>query len=130
MNWSSCLSLLCARAKHVILECQEKLVPLLSRSFPNIEVKAQDRSKDADRDDFDFHLPMGSLYKHFIDEMMEKGNPESSYLVPDPVRVQYWKDRLQSVGKGPYIGVCWKSSVKSAYRLTNYSFYVRVGTCF
>ena len=119
MNWSSCLSLVCARGAHVILECQEKLVPLLSRSFPNVEVKAQDRSKDADRDDFDFHLPMGSLYKHFIDEMIEKGNPES-YLVPDPVRVQYWKDRLQSIGKGPYIGVCWKSSVKSAYRLQHY----------
>ena len=119
MNWSSCLSLVCARGAHVILECQEKLVPLLSRSFPTIEVKAQDRSKDADRDDFDFHLPMGSLYKHFIDEMKDKGNPES-YLVPDPVRVQYWKDRLQSVGKGPYIGVSWKSSKMSPGRLPNY----------
>ena len=119
MNWSSCLSLLTARAKHVILECQEKLVPLLSRSFPNIEVKAQDRSIDADRDDFDFHLPMGSLYKHFINEIMEKGKSDS-YLVPDPVRVQYWKDRLQSVGKGPYIGLSWKSSNMSPGRLPNY----------
>ena len=117
--WSSCLSLVCARGAHVILECQEKLVPLLSRSFPNIEVKAQDRSLDADRDDFDFHLPMGSLYKHFIDEMMEKGKSES-YLVPDPARVQYWKERLQSIGKGPYIGVSWKSSNMSPGRLPNY----------
>mgnify|MGYP001164079065 FL=1 len=119
MNWSSCLNLITSRAKHVILECQKKLVPLLSRSFPNVEVKAVDRSLDADRDDFDLHLPMGSLYKHFIDEIMENGMA-SSYLVADPVRVQYWKDRLHSVGKGPYIGVCWKSSVKSAYRLQHY----------
>ena len=73
MNWSSCLNLITSRAKHVILECQEKLVPLLSRSFPNVEVKAVDRSLDAERDDFDLHLPMGSLYKHFIDEIMENG---------------------------------------------------------
>ena len=119
MNWSSCLSIVTSRAKHIILECQKKLVPLLSRSFPNIEVKAQDKSKDDDRDDFDFHLPMGSLYKHFIDKMIEEGNLES-YLVPDPVRVQYWKERLQSISKGPYIGVCWKSSLKSAYRLQHY----------
>ena len=119
MNWSSCLSIVTSRAKHIILECQKKLVPLLSRSFPNIEVKAQDKSKDDDRDDFDFHLPMGSLYKHFIDEMIEKGNLET-YLVPDPVRVQYWKERLQSISKGPYIGVCWKSSLKSVYRLQHY----------
>ena len=119
MNWSSCLSLVTSRAKHVILECQEKLVPLLSRSFPNVEVKAVDRSLDADRDDFDLHLPMGSLYKHFIDEIMENGMA-SSYLVADPDRVKFWRDRLHSVGKGPYIGVCWKSSVKSAYRLQHY----------
>ena len=119
MNWSSCLNLITSRAKHVILECQKKLVPLLSRSFPNVEVKAVDRSLDADRDDFDLHLPMGSLYKHFIDEIMEN-SMASSYLVADPDRVKFWKDRLNSVGKGPYIGVCWKSSVKSAYRLQHY----------
>ena len=119
MNWSSCLSRLTSRAKHVILECQKKLVPLLSRSFPNVEVKAQDRSLDADRDDFDLHLPMGSLYKHFIDEIMENDKCDA-YLVPDPARVKFWRKRLKSVGKGPYIGVCWKSSVVSAYRLQHY----------
>ena len=108
MNWSSCLNLITSRAKHVILECQKKLVPLLSRSFPNVEVKAQDRSLDSDRDDFDLHLPMGSLYKHFIDEIMENGMA-SSYLVADPDRVKFWRDRLHSVGKGPYIGLSWKS---------------------
>ena len=119
MNWSSCLNLVTSRAKHVILECQEKLVPLLSRSFPNVEVKAQDRSKDADRDDFDLHLPMGSLYKHFIDEIMENGMA-SSYLVADPDRVKFWRDRLHSVGKGPYIGLSWKSPNMSSNRLQNY----------
>jgi tetratricopeptide (TPR) repeat protein len=119
MNWSSCLNLVTACAKHVILECQNKLVPLLSRSFPNVEVKAVDRSSDADRDDFDLHLPMGSLYKNFIHEIMENGMA-SSYLVADPDRVKFWKDRLHSIGMGPYIGVCWKSSVKSVYRQRHY----------
>ena len=119
MNWSSCLSLLSARANHVILECQQKLVPLLSRSFPNVEVKAEDRSLDPYRDDFDLHLPMGSLYKHFIDDIIKKDKPVS-YLIPDPARVKYWKDHMCNVGNGPYIGISWKSSVKSAYRLRHY----------
>ena len=119
MNWSSCLPLVTSLAKHVILECQKKLVPLLSRSFPNVEIKAEDRGLDAERDDFDLHLPMGSLYKHFIDEIMENDKADS-YLVPDPARVKFWKKRLRSVGKGPYIGLCWKSSVVSAYRLQHY----------
>ena len=119
MNWSSCLPLLTSRSKHVILECQEKLVPLLKRSFPNVEVKAENKSLDIQRDDFDLHLPMGSLYKHFIDEIMENDKADS-YLVPDPARVKFWKERLRSVGNGPYIGLCWKSSVVSAYRLQHY----------
>ena len=119
MNWSSCLPCLTSRAKHVILECQKKLVPLLSRSFPNVEVKVQDRSLDTDRDDFDLHLPMGSLYKHFIDEIIENDKVDA-YLVPVPARVKFWRRRLKSLGKAPYIGVCWKSSVVSAYRLQHY----------
>ena len=119
MNWSSCLSHITSQAEHVILECQEKLVPLLSRSFPNVDVKAEDRSFDAERDDFDLHLPMGSLYKHFIDEVLENKRSEA-YLVADPDRVKFWKERLRSVGEGPYVGISWKSSVKSAYRLLHY----------
>ncbi len=119
INWSSCLPLLTSRSKHVILECQEKLVPLLRRSFPNIEVKVENRSLDIKRDDFDLHLPMGSLYKNFIDEIIENDKADS-FLVPDPGRVKFWKKRLKSFGKGPYIGLCWKSSVVSTYRLQHY----------
>ena len=119
MNWSSCLPLLASQAKCCILECQEKLVPLLTRSFPNVAVKAEDRSLDSKRDDFDFHLPMGSLYKHFIEEITQNAKGDA-YLVPDPNRVKFWKERLNSVGKGPYIGICWKSSIVSPSRLQYY----------
>ena len=107
LNWSSCLPLVASKAKHCILECQEKLVPLLQRSFPNIEIKAEDRSRDIERDDFDYHLPMGSLYKHFLDDIIKDPKPDA-YLVPDPDRVNYWKERLKSLGKGPYIGIAGK----------------------
>ena len=119
LNWSSCIPLITSQAKHCILECPKKLVALLKRSFPNVEVKAVNISSDLERDDFDFHLPMGSLYKHFIPEIAQKPKPEA-YLVPDPIRINYWKERLRSLGKGPYIGVCWKSSVVSSYRLKHY----------
>ena len=45
--WSSCLSLVSSQAEHCILECQEKLVPLLERSFPNVEVKPENKSLDS-----------------------------------------------------------------------------------
>jgi tetratricopeptide (TPR) repeat protein len=119
LNWSSCLSLVTSQAEHCILECQEKLVTLLKRSFPNVEVKPVNRSSDIERDDFDFHLPMGSLYKHFLQEITKNTKPDA-YLVPDPVRVTFWRKRLNSLGKGPYVGIAWKSSVVSYYRLQHY----------
>ena len=119
INWSSCLPLISSQAEHCILECQEKLVPLLQRSFPNVEIKAANRSLDSQRDDFDFHLPMGSLYKHFFQEVLKNIKPKA-FLVPDPARVKFWKERLKSLGKGPYIGISWKSSVVSPYRLQHY----------
>ena len=120
INWSSCLPLVTSRAKDCIVECQKKLVPLLQRSFPNVEIKAEDRSLDSEREDFDLHLPMGSLYKHFIEEIMQNAKPDA-FLVPDPERVKFWKTRLRSLGKGPYIGISWKSSDMSPTRLPNYT---------
>jgi tetratricopeptide (TPR) repeat protein len=120
INWSSFLSLLTSKTKNCILECNQKLVPLLKRSFPNVDVRHENRNLDLVRDDFDFHLPMGSLYKHFIDEITQN-TPLDAYLIPDPVRVNYWKERLKSIGKGPYVGIGWKSSNMSPERLPNYS---------
>ena len=120
INWSSCIPLLVSKGAYCIVECQEKLVPLLKRSFPNVDVIAENRSLDLKRDDFDFHLPMGSLYKHFIKEISQNIRTDA-FLFPDPDRVKFWRDRLVSIGNGPYIGISWKSSQISTLRLPNYS---------
>ena len=120
INWSSYLPLITCQAKHCIVECQEKLIPLLERSFPNVEFKPENRSLDTERDDFDFHLPMGSIYKHFIEDISQNTKVES-FLVPDPVRINHWKECLNSLGKGPYIGISWKSSNMSSNRLQNHA---------
>ena len=118
--WSSRLSLLTAKAHKCILECQKKLVPLLKRSFPNIEIKTQNRGLDLERDDFDFHLPMGNLYKHFI-QNLSQNTKFDAFLFADPERIKFWKKRLSSLGKGPYIGISWKSTDMSRPRLPNYA---------
>ena len=102
------------------MECQEKLVPLLSRSFPDIEVRAENRRNDPIRDDFDYHLPMGSLYRQFF-SALPQGIKSDAFLIPDPVRVDYWKERLRSLGDGPFVGIAWKSSNISPGRANNYA---------
>ena len=118
--WSSCLSLVASQAEKCILECEEKLVPLLARSFPKVEVRAENRSLDNHRDDFDFHLPMGSLFRNFIPEISKNFKPDA-FLFPDPSRVNFWKKRLNSLGSGPYVGVSWKSPLMRPARLPNYT---------
>ena len=120
ITWSSCISHIASKAKYCILECQEKLVPLLERSFPNIEVKAEDRNLDTERNDFDFHLPMGSLYKNLSTEIFQKTKVDA-YLTPDSDRVDYWNKRLKTLGNGPFIGINWKSILMSPGRLPNYA---------
>ena len=119
LNWCSRLNLLESTTQHCILECQKKLVPLLKRSFPSIDIRPEDRHQDLKRNDFDFHIPLGSLYKHYIKDILKspKINP---YLIPDQNKVNFWKGKLNSLGKGPYIGICWKSSVKSNFRRLHY----------
>ena len=75
---------------------------------------------DTLRDDFDFHLPMGSLYKNFIQKITTTDKVDA-FLVPNPDRVKYWKKRLKSLGQGPYIGVSWKSANMQANRLQNHA---------
>ena len=120
INWSSKLPYIAKKAKHCILECHEKLVPLLQRSFPNIEVIPENSILDSERDDFDLHLPMGSLFRHFIKEI-SNNYKTSPYLIADPSRVKFWKKRLKSIGKGPYVGISWKSSDMSSSRIENYT---------
>ena len=120
INWASCLLLVSSQAKNCILECQDKLIPLLKRSFPKIDIKFENRKLDEHRNDFDVHLPMGSLYKNFVKEILNNKKVES-FLVPDPIRVNFWKKRLKSIGKGPYIGISWKSSNLTSERSQNYT---------
>ncbi len=118
--WSSTISLLESLSEECILECPEKIVPLLKRSFPKINIKPENRDSDLERNDFDYHLPMGDLFKHFISEIPKNIN-KIPFLVPDKDRVNFWGRRLKSLGKGPYVGLSWKSGDMSSSRFQNYA---------
>ena len=118
--WSSFIPFVVSQADDCILECQEKLVPLLKRSYPDIKVQPENRMSDTSRDDFDFHLPMGSLYRQLYSKIPIQA-AVNSFLVPNAERVNFWKERLRSIGDGPYIGIGWKSSQMLPNRMPNYA---------
>ena len=118
--WASCVSEMVARAGHCILEVQPKLVPLFARSFVEAEVRADSREQGAEPTDFDFHLPMGSLYRHLRPDLAAAAEPKA-YLVPDPDRIAFWKARLAALGPGPFVGISWKSPLITPTRSPNYT---------
>jgi tetratricopeptide (TPR) repeat protein len=119
-TWSSYLPLLSARAGHCIFECPMKLVSLFSRSFPSVEIRPEDRRLDAERDDFDFHLPIGSLFRHFLPGIFECSGVKA-FLSPNPDRTAVWKKRLGEIGSGPFVGISWKSPLITPRRAPNYT---------
>jgi hypothetical protein len=42
--------------------------------------------------------------------------PEKPFLTPDPARVRFWQDRLETLGPGPYVGICWRSMLLTTQR--------------
>lgn len=120
LNWASRIRLFGSHDVKCKLECPEKLVPLLARSLPHITVEPEDVSRDPTRKDFDFHLPMGSICKHFTSAISQK-RLSTPHLIPDPERVKYWKTQLGYLGNGPFVGFSWKSANMSDDRLQNYA---------
>lgn len=111
-----------------------RLVSLFQRSFPNATVGAYDDRKVIGPDykqevrfipwsvrdsEPDFYVPMGSAVPHFrkhVDDFRHE-----AFLVPDPVRVAEFRQRLALLGPGPYVGICWRSMMLGAKRSKYYS---------
>jgi hypothetical protein len=83
-------------------------------------VRVENRDADLETNEFDFHLPIGSLFRHFLPEIT-KNQAMNSYLVPDPLKIVSWKKRLHSLSRCPFIGISWKSPLMTLNRLPNYT---------
>ncbi len=113
---------------------EPRLVPLFKRSFPEAHVGAYDDRKLVEKDgnkevrffpsirgqnapDYYFSLGTGLMYfRKTLDDF-----PGKAYLVPDPVRVASFRERLHAGGEVPLIGICWRSMMLSNKRGKYYS---------
>lgn len=107
------------------LAVEKRLVPLFQRSFPtanvgfhagwNIDGKTLRGAPFVeDTSVVDLWAAMGSLLRGF------RGSAEAfpareRFLVPDPVRVAHWREKLDAL-PGPKVGLLWKSMIKNGAR--------------
>jgi len=100
-----------AEAKHVVLECNARLVPIFRRSFAAAAVVARSDPPDPAiaRANIDVQLPLASLCLRYRASPEAFANNPGRYLFADPERTRALRSRYAALGKGLLIGICWRS---------------------
>jgi tetratricopeptide (TPR) repeat protein len=126
--FSAYLSKLAAKAKHVIIEADPRLVTLFKRSFKNIEVHKYSRRVVGMRPIFDYgwvnrckakpdiYIDLASL-PHFLHEKHETPLTTGQHLKDDVNLTKTWKQRLKKLSRNrPVIGLFWRSGLLNINR--------------
>lgn len=91
-----------------------KLVPLLKRSYPSLNVIADTepmpKPEDYDLAFFKDELPIA------VEHLDAPAIAEPLAIVLDQKKLAYWKQWLAEQGSAPYIGVTWKAGVGGAIK--------------
>jgi tetratricopeptide (TPR) repeat protein len=106
--YASMIPELAARGGALIVECAPRLVPLFRRSFPSVEICAE-QDPPAIPAPFDAEIPMGSLGAYLRPELASFAAAPSPYLKADAAQVAELRARYASLGEGPLIGLSWRS---------------------
>jgi ADP-heptose:LPS heptosyltransferase len=111
------------------LEPSRKTEILLNNSFPHLPTQIDNFHPEelyAYDEDFDYHLPFGSMFIHVIGEYGEKVlKPDFSildgYLKPEKLRAHFWREKLSKLSSKPKVGFCWRSGLVNKKRNQGYT---------
>ncbi|TWA74441.1 Flp pilus assembly protein TadD [Azospirillum brasilense] len=112
--FASCYPDLLRRAGHLVVECDRRLVSLFARSFPGATVRAP----TVEPRDVDVQVAAASLPRLLRSD--RKRFPAQPWLVPDPGRLDRWRDRLAALGPGLKVGIAWRSQIMDGERRAAY----------
>ncbi len=122
VEYTSIIPDLAARAGHVVLECDPRLVPLFERSFAGVEVVPR-QAPVAPRllqDDLRLQAPLGHTFR-WLRPTMESFRTSGGHLRADADKVAHWKSRLAALGDGPKVGVAWRSKLMTKSRAHHFA---------
>ena len=91
----------------LIVQVDERLIPILSRSFPR-EISFVDANKNISTTEFDYQISMGSLCKYFRNTKESFVECKKNYLIANPLN----NKEIRSNNK-KYCGLSWKSNNKN-----------------
>jgi tetratricopeptide (TPR) repeat protein len=120
----SCYGDLAREGAHIIIECEHRLVAILSKTFPDFEVREQRFGMPpkylSPVEDFDYEIPAGSLPRIYRKSI--KDFPVSApKLYIDPARKAYFEARFGTKRDQKLIGICWRSGKIDPIRRASYT---------
>ena len=109
--FASCLPDLLEQAGTLIIDCEPRLAPLFSRSFPGAVVHGGYQNEAggwlAGLRPVDVQVPVGSL-PLYLRGSRGSFPRRDAYLVPDGRARDDWRQRLEGLGGGMKVGISWK----------------------
>ena len=108
---------------NLIIEVDARLVEPIQRSFPKALVRGELYQPDGPKyplnDDFDYHVPMGSLMMYVRPDLQsyERSGP---YLTVDQDKKAKFEKRISPYHNTLLVGLCWRSGLIDRLRSLHY----------
>jgi tetratricopeptide (TPR) repeat protein len=115
--FATCLRELVAAGADVTLAASPRLVTLFQRAFPSVTVIEDGKWKGLS---FDLHCPIGSLPR-YLRASRRSFPQDGKFLVPNSIQATRWNTRLDALGPGLNVGICWRSGLRTEERVRHYS---------
>jgi ADP-heptose:LPS heptosyltransferase len=117
--FSSCIPDLLLRypESSVYFECENRLQDIFSKSIKGLKILNQEQTPPQN---FDYHLPIGSLMKFFRRDI-KSFEGKGAFLSADNTISESFKARLAPYSSKKIIGLCWRSGLISPTRNVHYT---------
>jgi tetratricopeptide (TPR) repeat protein len=121
----SCFNNLPTTFDEIIIECQERLVTLIQRSFPKFKVRKSEYYSSQEGilsiyDDYDFQIPMGGLMALYRRKINDFSNSKP-FIIIDTEKKKILKQELEKLGSLKKVGICWRSGKLNIERAIDYT---------
>ncbi|MFC3053747.1 tetratricopeptide repeat protein [Kordiimonas pumila] len=128
ITFISAVADIAATAKKVIVEVNPKIISLVQRSLPNVDViKAKAETIDLKRhhaydwltEPVDFFAPLGDAF-YYSKPSLDTFRAKKPFLIADPALKKNWAERLLKLNTKPKVGISWRSSKMTGERQGGY----------
>ena len=109
LMFSSIIPELYATSLKILVKCDKRLIRLFERSFP-VDVIYFSKDQPVPEDEYDFHIPMGSLPLTFRKSLDSFKKSASGFLKYDVSKTESIKAQLMHEYGKKIIGISWKTA--------------------